>query len=252
MRYMLLVYSPEDAWAPDEWGACVQESSGICHELAGKGQFLAASPLHPVATAKSVRVREGRTSITKGPFAETAEQLGGFFLVDVPHLDAAIGIAARLPAARKGTVEVRPVHRLENLPEEKLDFTSAPGEKFLLLCYDDEQAWTDMGPNALKEAMAEATGNAHTMASKGHYLSAAPLEPISTATSVRVREGKRLVTDGPFAETREFLGGYFLLTVNSEDEALAYAALHPGARFGTTEVRRMHDLSNMPAPTAAN
>ncbi len=69
---------------------------------------------------------------------------------------------------------------------------------------------------------------------------------------MRVREGKRLVTDGPFAETREFLGGYFLLTVNNEAEALAYAALHPGARFGTTEVRRMHDLSNMPAPTAAN
>ncbi len=78
MKYMFLIYSPEDAWTPEEWTQCVVKSSGICHELAAKGQFIGASPLHPVATGSTVRVREGRKLITTGPFAETTEQLGGY------------------------------------------------------------------------------------------------------------------------------------------------------------------------------
>jgi hypothetical protein len=80
---------------------------------------LAALPLHPVATATSVRVRNGKQLVTDGPFAETHEQLGGFFLIEARDLDEAIGIAARIPSARKGTVEVRPVLELSGLPEVK-------------------------------------------------------------------------------------------------------------------------------------
>ncbi|MCA9164137.1 MAG: YciI family protein, partial [Planctomycetales bacterium] len=119
MKYMLLVYSPENAWTEEEWNACTVESTAVCHDLQSKGQFIAASPLHPVATAASVRVRQGQPIVTAGPFAETVEQLGGFFLIDVPHLDEAIAIAGRLPAAKKGTVEVRPVASLEGLPADK-------------------------------------------------------------------------------------------------------------------------------------
>ncbi len=115
MKYMLLVYSPEDSWTREEWTRCTEESAGICHELAERGQFLAASPLHPVATATSVRVREGKRLVTDGPFAETHEQLGGYFVIDVPNLDEALAVAGRLPAAKKGTVEVRPVYELEAL-----------------------------------------------------------------------------------------------------------------------------------------
>ena len=124
MKYMLLVYSRENDWTQEEWTQCTKDSSAICHELASRGQFLGASPLHPVATATSVRVREGKKLITDGPFAETREQLGGYFLIDVPNLDDAIAIAGRLPPARKGTVEVRPVFELSGLPDASEKFAS--------------------------------------------------------------------------------------------------------------------------------
>ena len=117
MKYMLLIYSDEAAWQEDEREACFVESTGVAHELAEKKQFLAASPLQPVATATSVRVRDGKRIVTDGPFAETREQLGGYFLIDAANLDEAINVASRIPGARKGTVEVRPLVELPNLPE---------------------------------------------------------------------------------------------------------------------------------------
>jgi hypothetical protein len=112
----------------------------------------------------------------------------------------------------------------------------------MLLCYDDDQAWEQAGETALEEAMAEAVGLCHELNAKGQYVTAAPLHPVSTATSVRVREGKRLVTDGPFAETREHLGGFYLIHAQDLDEAISIAARHPGARLGTVEVRPIVEL----------
>jgi len=109
MKYMLLIYGAEDDWTEEERTACMTESKGICDELAVQGKFVAASPLHPVSTATSLRVRNGNRLITDGPFAETTEQLGGYYIIDVDHLDEAIAIAGRLPPAKKGTVEIRPV-----------------------------------------------------------------------------------------------------------------------------------------------
>jgi len=116
VKYMLLVYMDEKSMDDAERGRCYLESTRLTHELAAGGRYLAASPLHPVATATSVRVRDGKQLVTDGPFAETREQLGGFYLVDVSDLDEAIGIAARIPPARKGTIEIRPVLEIPNLP----------------------------------------------------------------------------------------------------------------------------------------
>lgn len=249
MRYLLLVYSPEAAWTPDEWTACTVESAGVCRELLARGQFLGASPLHPVATAATVRVREGTTLVTTGPFAETTEQLGGFFLIEVPHLDEALAIAARLPAANKGTIEIRPVAPLAGLPDDRL-LANPGGEeslaRYMLLCYDDATAWETAGPAALHAAQAEGAKLTQELATRGRYLSAAPLQPITTATSLRIREGRRLVTDGPFAETREFLGGYYVILARDLNEAITVAARHPGVQVGSVEVRRLFDLPRMP------
>lgn len=117
MKYMLLVYGAEDALTEEERAQCMEESVQLCHELAAKGQYISSSPLHPVATATSVRVRDGNRLITDGPFAETTEQLGGFYLIDVPNLDEALDFASRIPPAKKGTVEVRPIFELDNLPD---------------------------------------------------------------------------------------------------------------------------------------
>jgi hypothetical protein len=117
MKYLLLIYTDEKSYAEGEHDACKAESLALTHELHKQGKYLGASPLQPVATATSVRVRQGKRHVTDGPFAETREQLGGYFLIDAANLDEAIDIAARIPGARKGTVEVRPVFELEGLPK---------------------------------------------------------------------------------------------------------------------------------------
>lgn len=116
MKYMLLIYSSEDGWTDEERQECICDSTQICHELAAEGKFVAASPLHPVSAATSVRVRDGKKQVTDGPFAETTEQLGGYYIVDVEDLDEALAIASRLPPAKKGTVEVRPIVEVANMP----------------------------------------------------------------------------------------------------------------------------------------
>ena len=115
MKYLLLIYMDEKAMDDSEREQCYRDSSALCHELNEKGQYLSANPLQPVSTATSVRLREGRRLVTDGPFAETREQLGGYFLIDAENLDAAISVATRIPAARKGTVEIRPVIELHGL-----------------------------------------------------------------------------------------------------------------------------------------
>ena len=112
MKYLCLVYVEEKilhALPSAERVVLSNESMAYCERLQKIGQLLAASPLHPVETATTVRVREGKTSTTDGPFAETKEQLGGFLLIDVPDLNDAIRIASQFPAARIGSVEVRPM-----------------------------------------------------------------------------------------------------------------------------------------------
>jgi hypothetical protein len=112
MQYMLLIYQDENVLNDAERQQCYGESLELSHELDANGQFLASAPLHPISTATSVRVREGKRLVTDGPYAETREQLGGYFLIKANNLDEAIAVAARIPAARRGTVEIRPVIEL--------------------------------------------------------------------------------------------------------------------------------------------
>ena len=118
MKYMLLIYLDEQALDETEREHCYGESAQLAQELNSSGQYLAANPLHPTSTATSIRVRDGKRLLTDGPFAETREQLGGYFLIDAKDLDEAIGIAARIPGARIGTVEIRPVMEVAGLPTD--------------------------------------------------------------------------------------------------------------------------------------
>src|SRR5262245_30526039 len=124
-----------------------------------------------------------------------------------------------------------------------------PGEramKFMLLCYDDESFWKNAGQAVLDAAREEAVQLTHELNSRGQYLRASPLQPAATATSVRLRDGRRLVTDGPFAETRGVLGGFYLIDVKDLNEAVSIAARHPGARVGTVEIRPVQELAGLP------
>ena len=112
MKYLCLGYLEErtlHAMPQSERVTLSDESMAYCDELQKNGQFIAASPLQPVETATTVRVRDGKPSVTDGPFAETKEQLGGYFLIDVKDLNDAIRVASKIPPARLGSIEIRPI-----------------------------------------------------------------------------------------------------------------------------------------------
>jgi hypothetical protein len=116
MKYMLLIYANEQSLDDAYRAKCYVESAALARDLHANGNYISASPLHPVSTATSVRVRDGKPVVTDGPFAETREQLGGFYLIEAKDLDEAIRIAAKIPPASRGTVEIRPVMEIDGLP----------------------------------------------------------------------------------------------------------------------------------------
>jgi hypothetical protein len=121
MKYMLLVHHDEEAFvklSETKRQQMLEESVELTHQLHAKRQYINASPLQPAATAATVRVRDGKSFVTDGPFIETREQLAGYFLIDAKDLNAAIGIAVLVPGARIGTVEVRPVREIAGLPAD--------------------------------------------------------------------------------------------------------------------------------------
>ena len=118
--------------------------------------------------------------------------------------------------------------------------------RYMLLVHHNEEAFGSLSEKERQQMRAESVELANQIHSTGNYLDASPLQPTSTATSVRVREGRRLVTDGPFAETREQLGGYFLVHANNLDEAIAIAERIPGARIGTVEIRPVMEIPGLP------
>ena len=116
MKYMLLVYASETEYPYQERMECYEESTQFAHKLRKDGKYIAASPLQPISTATTVKVRDGKRLVTDGPFAETREQLGGYFMIEAKNLDEAIEIAGRIPGARRGSVEIRPVIEIPDLP----------------------------------------------------------------------------------------------------------------------------------------
>ncbi len=118
MKYMLLIYGDEQALDDPTREACYGESARLARDIDASGKYLGASPLHPTSAATSVRVRSGKRLVTDGPFAETREQLGGYYLIDANDLDEAIDVAERIPGARWGTVEIRPVMEIAGLPKD--------------------------------------------------------------------------------------------------------------------------------------
>jgi hypothetical protein len=112
VAYMLLIYTDEEAWArlsEEEREPIIQEYFALTNELREKGRYVAGAPLQPTTTANTVRLRDGERVVTDGPFAETKEQLGGYFLVEAESVEEALDWAAKIPAARYGSIEVRPV-----------------------------------------------------------------------------------------------------------------------------------------------
>lgn len=118
MRYMMLIYIDENLQSESERTRCYEDSAAYARKLYADGKYISAAPLQPTSTATSLRSQEGKPLVTDGPFAETREQLGGYFLIDARNLDEAIEIGKQIPAGRWGTVEIRPVMPISGLPAE--------------------------------------------------------------------------------------------------------------------------------------
>ena len=118
--------------------------------------------------------------------------------------------------------------------------------KYLLLVHHDETEFALLSEATQGQMLAESVQLTHALDAAGRYVHASPLHPAGTATIVRVRDGKALVTDGPFMETKEQLAGYFLIEADTREEAVAIAARIPGARIGTVELRQVRDIAGLP------
>ncbi len=116
MKYSLLIYSEEDVWSPDDLDVACDESVQPCHQFNDREQSLGAAPMHPASMANCVKVRGGQCTICDGPFAETKEQLAGYFLIDVANLEEAIAVAEKIPGTTRGTTDIRPIVELPGLP----------------------------------------------------------------------------------------------------------------------------------------
>jgi len=247
MRYLLTIYTDEsllEARTPEESKRVMDEYTALSREWVNKGLMLSGEGLDRVATATTVRVRGGERLITDGPFAESKEQLGGFYVLDCEGLDDALDLAARIPAAQFGAIEVRPVMNYEAVGAAAPVWrTEARAKKYMLTLWGDESAWESWSPEELQENMKLWEQYDREATAAGVLLGGEGLEPSNTAKTVRVRDGERLVSDGPFAETKEQLGGFYLLDCTNLDHAIEWAAKVPVPDDEPVEIRPVMDYT---------
>ncbi len=244
MQYVLLIHAAESRFAdatPEARESVMRAYGDFTRDLFATGRAGDCAALQPSHSATTVRVRDGRRVVGDGPFAETREQLGGYYTVDVATPDEALDHAARIPDAQGGTIEVRPVVDLDTRAAPPSSFTDATHRQYILAIYDDPAVWAALTPDERGALMAHYGRFNGEVRASGHFIDGAQLMPSHTARAVSVVDGRRVVRDGPFAETREQLGGYYRVWARDLDEALSLAARIPSASIGTIEVRPVMD-----------
>jgi hypothetical protein len=252
MDYVFLIYAAEagmSAMPKDAIEKVMQAYGDYTRDLHATGRAGDSAALMPTTTATSVRVREGKRIVKDGPFAETREQLGGYYSFTTEDAEEALAWASKIPGAAHGRIEVRPVLAMAmtgpvDPAKVAPKVTAKDGYKeYLFLIYDDEKLWEKMSP-AERQAVYQRYGEfTRGIMTSGQYVDGAPLQGVKTAKTVQLDGSKRIVKDGPFAETREQLGGYYRVFAKNLDEALALAAKIPSVELGTIEVRPVMDTS---------
>jgi len=235
MNYLMLVCA-------DGIPAAVQDLAGApdiggwVREMDGRGIRLLGRALDPPQSAATVRVRDGATLVSDGPFAESKEFVAGFDVLECTDLDEAVKVAAGHPVAWSSMIELRPMCDGFELPDAGREWAaSAPDDSWVLFkCLDGIPASDEV------EASIEAGVRDWTerLRGRGTFVFGHPLARPATATTVRVRGGETVRSDGPFIETKEFIGGFAVLRDTSREEAIEIAAEHPLAHHHRIEVRR--------------
>jgi hypothetical protein len=234
MQYMLLHTGAPDldgAWDDEAWAAL----TSWLDEAISSGVSIEGGPLRLDADATTVKVRDGQLIVTDGPYAETKEQVAGYDVIECASLEEAVRWAGRHPHSWMGAVEVRAL--AGGAPAVHLPEPGAGKARYMMLVCTDPAA----GPREL--ARTEQAGAwAAEMDGRGVRLFGSELEPPGAARTVRVRDSRAIVTDGPFAETKEQIAGFDVLECADLDEAIEAAAKHPMARAGVLEVRPFRSL----------
>ena len=224
MEFMFLFLGPVGgAPDPDHFA----EMGRFANELASQGVLRRGAPLARDCDAATVRVRDGRAFVSDGPFAESKEVIGGFWIVDVAGRDEALEIARRCPHARYAPLEV---HAIANRYR-----------------YDDSERGTPylfafrMEPGMTRERakLDEMLAFSEGLEREGKMIETAPLRDDPRSARIEPRGGKFLVTDGPFAESKEGIGGYGLVRAEDRADAIELAKRYPHARWGPVEVREI-------------
>jgi hypothetical protein len=226
MEFLLWFTDRKDAPAPEpDRFAEMKEFAG---ELASQGKLRRGAPLRPESAAARVRVRDGKVFVSDGPFAESKEVVGGFWIVEVASREEAIEIARRTPHARQGSVEVHLTQFRDVVADPE------KGSPFLF-AFCIEAGLSDPDGSKLREMLEFG----ETLKAQRKFLETAPLAHDPPPARIETRGGKTLVTDGPFAEAKEAVGGYSLVRVAGRAEAIELAKRYPHARWGPVEVREI-------------
>ena len=234
MQYMLMhAGAPglDDAWDEEAWAAL----RTWLDEAIASGVSIEGAPLQLDADATTVKVRDGELIVTDGPYAETKEQVAGYDVIECASLEEALRWAGRHPHSWMGAVEVRAL--ADGDPAVRLPAPGAGKTRYMMLVCTDPS----VDPREL-DRMEPVGPWVDEMGGRGVRLFGSELEPPGRARTVRVREKQAIVTDGPFAETKEQVAGFDVLECAGLDEAIEVAARHPMARAGILEVRPFRRL----------
>ena len=226
MEFLLWFTDSKDGTPPEATGFA--EMKQLAEELARAGVLRRGAPLGSVSDAALIRVRDSKAFVSDGPFAESREVVGGFWIVDVATREEAIEIARRSPHARYARVEVHPIH-------ERFVYTDSGAGTPFLFVFRREPGLSDCDGAKLNEMIAFGEPLAH----QGVLVETAPLASDPPPARIEVRGGKALVTDGPFAEAKEAVGGYGVVRVADRAAAVELAKRYPHARWGPVEVREI-------------
>jgi hypothetical protein len=251
MDYVFLIYAAESRYAtrPKETNEAIMVEYGTyTKDLFATSKAGDCAALELTSTATSVRVRDGKRIVSDGPFAETREQLGGYYSFKTDDPEEALTWASKIPDARHGHIEVRPIMAMPGggaaAASDVKPVSAKDGFKeYIFLIYDDEKAWEKMTQPERDAMFRRYMEFSASIRKSGQLVDGAPLQGVKTAKTVQSESGKRVVADGPFAETREQLGGYYRIFAKNLDEAIQLAAKIPSVEIGTIEIRPVMDTS---------
>lgn len=219
MKFVLMIMTDEKAEAalpPGEIDGIVARHMVVSRELRDAGKWVWSQRLRFSNAATTIRIKDGRHVVLDGPFAESKEALGGFYLIEAASTEEAIDWAKKLPLREVGAIEVRPAR------------TGATwrgaikgAQQFMVMFVANSDK--PMSRDAVFQAIDSHYELSLELAAQGKFVSSRALEPSMAATTLRWKDGRHVVSDGPFAETKEFVAGYFVIACDSRDEALRWA-----------------------------